>query len=249
MESIAYTTPSICPETVEQFAFTNARCLSQQPKALVLVFHGLNMTQLRTEPSEFEKLCATRGVLTLFPYYGPWSWMNMESVRYVDDVVEAVIRRYQLPASAPIISTGGSMGGLSALIYTRYARRTPAACFANCPVCDLPFHATERPDLPRTVYLAFAGYECGLEMALKMHSPFHQAAQMPRIPYFVVHGTADQAVNIDMHSARFVKAMQECGHQLTYRTVEGMAHCDLASFPEELTIWQEGILSCCHTQE
>lgn len=249
MENILYPTPSIRPETVEQFAFTNAHFLQSQPKALVLVFHGLNNTQLRTEPNEFELLCASRGVLTLFPYYGPWSWMNMASVRYVDDVADAARIRYQLPEDAPVISTGGSMGGLSALIYTRYARRTPTACFANCPVCDLPFHATERPDLPRTVYLAFAGYECGLEEALKMHSPFHQAAQMPRIPYFVVHGTADQAVNIRMHSARFVQAMQDCGHQLTYRVVEGMAHCDLAAFPEELQIWQEGILACCHAQE
>jgi len=156
-------------------------------------------------------------------------------------VVDAYIAREGLADDVPVVSTGGSMGGLSALIYTRYARRTPAACFANCPVCDLPYHATERPDLPRTVYLAFAHYECGLAEALRQHSPLHQAANLPRIPYYIVHGTADAAVSKTMHSDRLVERMRAEGFDLTYREIEGMTHCALENFPEEHTAWLNAI--------
>lgn len=235
-----YTTPVITPETVDQFAWTNRALFQGQPRAIVLSFHGLNACALRTEPTELDVFCAENSLLCVYPYYGPWSWMNREAIRYVDDVVDALIAREGLQ-NARVIATGGSMGGLSSLIYTRYARRTPAACFANCPVCDLPYHATERPDLPRTVYLAFAHYECGLAEALRMHSPLHQAADMPRIPYYVAHGTADTAVNIHMHSERFVAAMLKAGHDLTYRVVEGMEHCALKDFPQENQRWLEAI--------
>ncbi len=243
MNDPVYQTPVIRPETVPQFAYTNESLLHGAPRAIVLCFHGLNSWILRNDPNDFERLCAQRGVLTIFPYYGPWSWMNLESVRYVDDVVEAAKARTGCPDDAPVISTGGSMGGLSALIYCRYARRTPDACFANCPVCDLPYHATERPDLPRTVYLAFAHYDCGLEVALRMHSPYHQAADMPRIPYHIVHGTADEAVNLDMHSARLVNAMKACGHDVTFRTIEGMTHCALNDYPAEREAYEAAILA------
>ena len=47
------------------------------------------------------------------------------------------------------------MGGLCALVWPRYTKRRVVAVAANCPVCDLPFHYTERPDLPRTLRAAF----------------------------------------------------------------------------------------------
>lgn len=235
------TTLSIRPDTLEQFAYTNAALFTGAPRAIVLNFHGLNCCDMRSEPTSFEARCAEEKVLTLYPYYGPWSWMNRDAIRYVDSVVEAALACYGLCA-LPIVSTGGSMGGLSAIIYTRYAWRTPVACFANSPVCDLPYHATERPDLPRTVYLAFASYDCGLESAMRQHSPLHQAAELPRIPYYVVHGTADSAVNKAMHSDRFVEAMRAAGQRIDYHEVEGMTHCDLAAFPKELAAYEDGIL-------
>ena len=242
MQTPVYTTPVISAETLEQFSYTNLPLFGKKPVGIVLLFHGLNATALRTEYNTFELFCAEHNLLTLFPYYGPWSWMNDDAIRYVDEIVDAAFERLNLPAFTPIIATGNSMGGLSSIIYTRYAKRTPKACFANCPVCDLPYHATERPDLPRTVYTAFSGAACGLAEALVRHSPIHQAASMPRIPYYIVHGTADTSVNKQMHSDRFVKAMREHGHELIYREVEGMQHCMLADVPEEETMWWESIV-------
>lgn len=242
MDEPVYTTPLISPDTVDQFAYTNRTLFTGKPKAIVLSFHGLGGCALRSEPKELELFCAEHQLLCVYPYYGPWSWMNREAVRYVDDVVDACITREGLSSDVPVISTGGSMGGLSSLIYTRYSRRTPKACFANCPVCDLPYHATERPDLPRTVYLAFAHYECGLAEALRQHSPLHQVENMPRIPYYIVHGTADASVNKGMHSDRLIAAMREQGHNLVYREIEGMTHCALDKFPDENQAWLDAIL-------
>ena len=126
-----------------------------------------------------------------------------------------------------------------------YARITPKACFANCPVCDLPFHATERPDLPRTVYLAFAHYECGLEEALQRTSPLHQARKMPKIPYTIIHGDADQAVNKALHSDRFVAAMRAAGHDVTYIEVPGMPHCDFSAAPQVRERWYNSLIAAC----
>lgn len=242
---MTYITPQITPQELESYAFTNGSLLKGEPRAVILIFHGLGGGALRSECDDFEVRCAAENVLTVYPYYGPWSWMNRQSVWYVDEIMDAVREKYLLDESVPVISSGGSMGGLSALMYTTYAAVTPTACFANCPVCDLPFHATERPDLPRTVYLAFAYQEQGLEQALVDNSPYHQAAKMPRIPYFVVHGDADTAVNKALHSDRFVAAMRAAGQEITYREVAGMAHCDLKSFPEEKEIYESAMLALC----
>lgn len=245
METLVYTTPSITPESVELYAYTNHHLLEGTPKAILLIFHGLNLFQLREEPSDLEKLAAGRGVLTIYPYYGPWCWMNRDSLRFVEDVVDAAIARSNLPDDIPVITLGGSMGGFSSLNYALYGKRTPKACFADCPVTDLPYHATERPDVPRTVYLAYAGYDYSLTEALLYHSPMHHIAELPRIPYHVLHGAADIKVNPALHSERFVEAMKAAGHQITYTKVPEMQHCRLNEFPEAQAEWWERIMSYC----
>ncbi|MBQ9744967.1 MAG: prolyl oligopeptidase family serine peptidase [Clostridia bacterium] len=224
--------PRITKETVEQFAFTNKGILRGKAKAIVLDFHGLGSCELRNKYSDLDIMCADNGVLCVYPYYGPWSWMNSDAVKYVDEIVLALCDREELDINnVTIISTGGSMGGLSALIYSRYAAVTPKACFANCPVCDLLYHATERPDLPRTVYLAFNYSDISLEDAVRNNSPLHQVKNMPNIKYYIIHGTADTAVNMEMHSNRFVDAMRKENKAIEYITVDNMWHCDINSFP------------------
>ena len=145
----------------------------------------------------------------------------------VNQVTSVLFKEYNLPDDLPIVSTGGSMGGLSALVYMAYAKRTPVACVANCPVCDLPYHYTERPDLPRTLYSAFYNYDCSLQDALKSASPLDLVDKMPvNSRYYVFHCEEDNAVNKQKHSDRFVEKMKEA-HSIDYYAVPNRGHCDL----------------------
>ena len=224
----------ITRETVDAYAFTNAALLNGEIRGIVLCFHGLGGgAALITEPDEFARAYAQAGLLYVMPYDSPWSWMNDVAVRTTDRIVAALQEKYGLAASLKIVSTGGSMGGLSCLIYARYAAHSIAAVAANCPVCDLLTHFTERPDLPRTIYSAFAHCSCGVEEAIRLHSPLHQADSLPHIPYCIVHGDADRAVNKSLHSDKLVARMRQLGYNVDYREIPGMPHCQLPQEEKE----------------
>ena len=216
----------ITADNLRSFAYLNSAVLVGEPRGLVLEFKGLGGMDMYGEDTPRGVFFGKRGVLYCVPYLDPWSWMNPFAVRETDEIVDAVFSRY---GTLPIVSTGGSMGGLACLAYTRYGKITPAVCAANCPVCDLPYHYTEREDLPRTLYAAFgASGEETLEDAMKKASPLHlaEAGEMPAIPYAVFHCTADRAVNKEKHSDRFVAALREYA-PVRYVPVEGRGHCDL----------------------
>lgn len=195
-------------------------------KGIVIEFHGLGSTEMLTERWQSAEYAAAGG-LYVYPYYGPWSWMNDVAVKYCDSVLDAVIARHSLKCDIPVISVGGSMGGLSAMVFARYSRHNITACAANSPVCDLPAHYSERPDLPQTMLLAFGHYDMPMKEALMTASPLHLVHDLPRIPYYIVHGDADTAVNKQLHSDRLVQRMREEGHDITYIEVPGMTHCNM----------------------
>ena len=231
---------TISPNNIHLFAYTNEKCLSGPVRGVVVNFHGLGHRDMKYEPDGFDLLFAEHNILTIFPYYGPWIWMNNQAISYVDQVMAAVKVRHNLANNIPWVSSGGSMGGLSALVYARYAAVPPVACAVNCPVCDLPYHATERDDLPRTMLVSFSHYPKGVEAGMKRHSPVHIAAQLPKVPYLVVHGDADIAVNKAAHSDKLVSLMQN--HDVEYIEVPGMAHCDLHAAPDALRRYQDFII-------
>jgi dipeptidyl aminopeptidase/acylaminoacyl peptidase len=170
---------------------------------------------------------AEGGIIYVIPYYNPWSWMNRQAVAYTDEIVSVLCEKYGLSDNVKIVSTGGSMGGLSALVYCAYAKITPCACVASCPVCDLPFHFTERPDLPRTLYSAFGEYEGDMQSALRSCSPLHLVEKMPNIPYTIFHCEEDKAVNLEKHSEKFVSVMNE-KRKIELKRVHFRGHCDLS---------------------
>lgn len=210
------------------FAYSNDKLCRQPIRGLVLDFFGLGTQVMYGEPTEKGREYAEKGIILLIPYNNPWAWMNQQAVKYTDDLTDILFQHYELPETLPIVSSGGSMGGLSALVYAVYAKRTPAACVVNCPVCDLPRHFTERPDLPRTLYSAFCSYETEtLDDALKTASPCHLITQMPDIPYTVFHCDKDQDVSKSLHSDRFVAEMRNQHKNITYHAVPGRGHCEL----------------------
>lgn len=214
-------------ETLRYFAYSNDQLLGDKPiRGIVLSFYGLGNQQM-LEDSPYGATLAKDGILLLIPYNNPWAWMNPQAVAYTDELVNVLIKRYNLPEDIPIVSSGGSMGGQSAIVYARYAQRTPVACVVNCPACDLLYHYTERPDVPRTLYSAFFHAECDrIEDALKQASPLHLVSELPVIPYYIFHCEQDQSVKIEKHSLPFVQELKKrC--PVTFHKVPGRGHCDL----------------------
>lgn len=231
-------------ENVGYFAATNAYLIDTAVRGIALEFHGLGDGQrMIKETNGLGRYFAEKGILYVIPYYGPWSWMNDKAVKYTDEVVDALIERFGLPDGVPIVSTGLSMGGLSSIVYCAYAKRRPVACAANCPVCDLPYHYTEREDLPRTIYGAFSHYDMTLEEAMKRTSPIHLAKELPDIPYSVFVGTDDCEVDMHMHGERFCAEMKRLGRDVELTVMPGRGHCDLS--PEALEKYRSFIASFC----
>ncbi len=228
-------------ETLRYFAYSNDQLIKGDIKGIVLDFYGLGgVTIQKSDPGDAVEYAA-KGIVYIIPYYNPWCWMNRQTVRYVDEIVAVICEKYRLDASVKIVSTGGSMGGLSALVYCAYAKITPCACVTNCPVCDLVYHYTERPDLPRTLYSAFGDYEGTMEDALKSCSPLHLAEKLPHIPYTVFHCEADKSVNLEKHSLRFVEAMEAAQQRIVLRKIPFRGHCDLSA--EGRVAYMQAILS------
>lgn len=217
----------ITKENLSGFAYVNDGICQKPIRGIVISFFGLNNISRYDFDTQEGELYAEQGLLYVVPYGNPWAWMNPQMVRYTDEIIDVLIEKHGLSDSIPIVSTGGSMGGQSALVYCVYAKRTPISCVANCPVCDVEHHYSERGDLPRTLYSALFHAEGDLEDALRSISPMHLIDRMPRIPYHIFHCTADKSVNIHAHSERFVEEMKARDHRITFETVEGRGHCKL----------------------
>jgi len=221
-------------ETIRSFAYVNDRVVKKPIKGVIVDFIGLGDQSMFDSDNEGDTFFCEKGILFVHPYNNPWNWMNKQAVNYTDEILDVLFEALDLPEDLPVVSTGGSMGGLSCLVYTYYAKRTPVACIANCPVCDAPYHYTERPDLPRTMYSALYNETCSLEEALKSISPLHLAPNMPDIPYTIFHCNKDNAVNIDMHSEKLVAALKESGKTVTYHIIPDKGHCDFTPEMYEL---------------
>ena len=201
-------------ENYSNFAYVNEKALSGEIKGVVVRFHGLGGQDMFFEDTYEGKLFGERGILYVVPYQNPWAWMNKQNVDYTDEIVDALFEKYSLSESTPIVSCGDSMGGQSCLVYAAYSKRTPISCAANCPVCDVVFHFTERVDLPRTLYSSLYNFDGTLEEGLRSISPIHIADGMPRIKYHIYHCDRDTAVNIDSHSEKLVKFFRENGYDV-----------------------------------
>ncbi len=220
-------------DNLRLFAFSNDRQIEGPIRGIVIHFTGMGCDDRFDATLPEGDWFAARNIVYLIPYGNPWAWMNRQQVDLADQVIDILCTRYDLPEDLPVVSTGLSMGGQGALVYMVYAKRPPVACVANCPVCDMPFHNTERPDLPSSYYSAYLYEEGTMDTILPRYSPLHltEAGKMPDVPYTIFHCANDTLVNKELHSDKLVAAMEKAGYSVTYRIIPDRNHCDLP--PEE----------------
>ena len=128
-------------ETLRRFAYSNDHLIKGEIKGIVLYFCGLgNVTIHDKDPGDAMEL-AQKGIVFVAPYCNPWAWMNKQAVSYTDEILDVLFEKYNLPENTRVVSSGGSMGGQSALVYTKYAKRTPVACILCVNECALSAHA------------------------------------------------------------------------------------------------------------
>ena len=229
-------------ENIRYFAYTNERALKGRIKGIAIDFFGLGGMAMYKEDTKTGITLAQKDILLIVPYTNPWGWMNRDEVKLADEIIDVLKDKYSLSDETPLVAMGGSMGGLACIVYTKYAKHTPVGCVANCPVCDLPYHFTEREDLPRTLYSAFFGYDGTLDEALKSCSPLHLAQSLPqKTEYTIFHCENDSAVNIAAHSDKFVEALSKT-RNVTYYKVPNKDHCDLGE--EMSNKFIEIVISC-----
>lgn len=221
-------------KTIKQVAWVGDEYVKGKIRGCVLFFHGLAQVAMKAEPTMQELAWAEAGGLVVHPYYGAWHWMNRQTRAFIDELVDSVYAEYRLPDSAPLILTGESMGGQCALLYARYSKRRAAGCTVNCPVCDLKYSFSERPDVPRTIHFAFRGYKEDWKSLYREHSPLEQAEKMPDIPYQIIHGVKDHGVAKAKHSDKLVPKMRRHGLTVEYLEVPEMVHCS----PMPPAVWR-----------
>src|ERR1035437_9467342 len=91
---------------IPYYAYMNEDILEKPIRGIVLDFHGLNGgLEMVADNSGFAVRCAQNGALYVFPYYGPWSWMNEIAVKTVNEIIDAIFDKYSLDDNLPIIST------------------------------------------------------------------------------------------------------------------------------------------------
>lgn len=221
-------------DNIKNFAYVNDAVCRMPIRGVALNFFGLGNMQMFGEDTADGKFYGENGILYVTPYTNPWAWMSPQTVAFTDELLDVLFAKYNLGENTPVVSTGESMGGQSALVYCVYAKRTPVACVANCPVCDTFFHYTERDDLPRTMYSALFNCKGSLQNALKSVSPVHLIDRMPKITYCIFHCENDRAVNIEKHSNLFVDKMRNAGHDVSYFIVPDRGHCDIGETNKRL---------------
>lgn len=219
-------------DNILTYAFVNFDTLKLPVKAVCIDFHGYTDATRFTESSRLASDLGNRGIAYVFPYYSVWAWYSKSSRIYNEMVLDAVFDKL---GNAPLIVSGGSMGGMTALMYAIEGKRKPVGCVVNCPVTDTELIFEN--DSIRPAILS-AHIEEGLN--LKAFSPVCRINDLLDIKYFAVFGGKDECIT-DKYFLPFNEKMQ--GKNYEYYIEEQMPHCDISNFENAYVKYRDAIIS------
>ena len=217
-------------DTYHYYANTNEEHLSLPVKGIILEFPGLGGGSCLGGSIDMGSYSTPRtiafgekGILVAYLFPGPWSWGNRGAVRMADAVVRALADKYALPEDLPLAVSGGSMGGLGALIYAANTRYKLTAVAAACPCVDVKASLSCAEHFPRTYVSAVASYDKSLSEALDEISPICRIADMPKASYFICSDAEDELFP-ESDCDLYVEKLRAAGHAVEYHKQPGKKH-------------------------
>ena len=174
----------------------------------------------------FAKALGDADILLIYVFTGPWNWMRDVSVRTVDDIIASVMEKYGLSKDIPIVLTGGSMGGLGALMYATGGKYKAISCAVSCPVCDLFAVSKFSHFFAASVYFACAHYDCEYSSAVRSLSPLYRVSDFPKIRYFILWCDSDDVILPNENAIPLIDKMTAAGLDVETLKLEGRGHCD-----------------------
>jgi len=228
---------------LDWFCNTNENFLKTDPVGIVVELPGLGggsciggTSEVKPYATPLAKKLAENGILLAYIPHGPWSFMDKGSVRYCDIIIDTLREKYDLSVDTPLVSLGGSMGGLGSLIYTASTKNQVSACVAACPVYDAVNKYDLHPMRARAMIGTVTSFDIPLYEALHIISPIHRINDMPSIPYFIVCDGADTVIDSEGLADYAKKLEEKTGSRVIFKYLKNIPH---GGFTEDA--WNEMI--------
>lgn len=229
-------------DNLYDYAFLNEDTLVYPIRKICVCFHGYTDGTMFEKSPEEGKTLGEQGIAWVFPYYSVWAWMSKSSQEFIEQVLDAVYARLQLDESIPLVLSGGSMGGLTALNYLVYGKRQAMACALNCPATDMYRGFHDRVRMRRAILSAHILEQGDLDEITKSFSPYYFADRLPRIPYLFIYGSKDEYFT-GTQMPRMKEKLDEYALDYTLTVHKGMDHCDLAGNPAAMREFLDFIIN------
>ncbi|MBO5649238.1 MAG: hypothetical protein J6S76_04935 [Clostridia bacterium] len=235
----------ITAENLTEYAFLNEDTLVLPLRGICVDFHGYTDTTTFDKSPDTARELGEAGIAWVFPYYSPWAWMSASSREYNEQVLDAVYERLHADESIPLLVSGGSMGGMTALNYLIYGKRKAVACALNCPVTDVCRIFEDAPYMRRSILSAHILEEDALSAVLSRYSPVEFCDRLPHIPYFIVFGECDTYF-MQTQMPPLEEKLKEHHIAHTLLIQPQMGHCNIEQFPDAQRAYNDFIISNLH---
>lgn len=222
----------ITSDNLYDYAFLNEDTLQKPVKGVCIYFHGFtDGTRYNESPFQAAELGAN-GIAWVFPYHSVWAWMSPTSQMFCEQVIDAVYEKLGIDDSVPLVVTGGSMGGMTALNYLLHGKRKAIACAANCPVLSVIGYFKQAKEARAAILSAHIEKDGNLEEILTDLSPAYFVEKLPKIPYFFVFGKNDPSPAINELIGELKEKLDKNAVNYKIEIREEMAHCNMNDFPD-----------------
>ena len=215
----------------ERFCYTNGELLHGDIRGVALCFTGLGHIANPSEDMTEAPAAAERNILYITPCYNPWSWMNRETVGFVDMLVEIAMEKWDIPKDAPVGVYGRSMGGYSVFHYAMQSRHNVVAGALNCPACNMEYevYVCGIEAITRAYYTSAMGHCDDFAAYVRDNSPLNLVGRLKRIPYRFAVGMQDPLLAPSQHSLKLAPLLRDAGYAVEVVEYPRAGHCNIGA--------------------